>query len=438
MTMKMKLPLPVAPQKKNLHAQASVNLNKKLDAASKGFRAALAKQDYEAAYAQILAAFKLVPTHAPILMDMAYTELKLQRYEKAYQRYLKAIEYSQGKVDPNIYDGLTETCHFLTKTEEMKKYGHLALNAKKQQVAHQPKQPIPLLRPQFHPDRPQQNIIAYSLFGALPRYCETSIINVDLAKEIYPEWTCRFYVDDSVPQHIQQRLKAKGAQVIQVNDAQKAVSGLFWRFWVMNDPTVNCFLVRDADSLVSYRERAAVDEWLASDKWFHCMHDFYSHTELVLAGMWGGFNGVFQDLAQDIQDYVASGNYLSKRVADQHYLRNQIWPTLSQSVMIHDSQGFDPEGLLFPTAKQSKAYEDLSQFHVGMNEGSSEVLADVNIPDVSVVDWVLRDEQGNDMCRYRSQVLPNRKIEVELPRSYAQKLEAKTYTLHIYATENID
>ena len=436
--MKMKLPLPVAPHKKIKPPKPSLNLNKKLDAASKAFRAALAKNDYEEADAQILPAFKLVPTHAPILMDMAYTELKLQRYEKAYNRYLKAIECSQGNVDTNIYDGLTETCHFLNKAEEMKKYGHLALASKKQQVAHQPKHSLPSLRPQFHPDRPQQNIIAYSLFGALPRYCETSIINVDLAKEIYPEWTCRFYVDDSVPQHIQQRLKDKGAQVIQVNDAQKAVSGLFWRFWVMSDPTVNCFLVRDADSLVSYRERAAVDEWLASDQWFHCMHDFYSHTELILAGMWGGFNGVFQNLEQDIHDYLASGNYLSKRVADQHYLRNQIWPTVSQSVMIHDSQQFDPEGLPFPTTKQSKDYEDLSQFHIGMNEGSSEVLIAVNLPEAKQVDWVLRDEQGNDICRYTSAVRPDRKIMVELPRTYAHKLESKTYTIHVYATENID
>ncbi|MDR0068730.1 tetratricopeptide repeat protein, partial [Acinetobacter sp. 11520] len=92
---------------------------------------------------------------------------------------------------------------------------------------------------------------------------------------------CRFYVDDTVPVLVQQRLKEKGAQVIQVADSQKQLSGLFWRFLVMDDPTIKRFLIRDADSIVSHREKAAVDVWLKSDKWFHLMRDNYSHTELI-------------------------------------------------------------------------------------------------------------------------------------------------------------
>lgn len=61
----------------------------------------------------------------------------------------------------------------------------------------------------------------------------------------------------------------------------------------MDDPTIKRFLIRDADSIVSHREKAAVDAWLKSDKWFHLMRDNYSHTELILAGMWGGCTGIF-------------------------------------------------------------------------------------------------------------------------------------------------
>lgn len=434
----MKLPLPIAPNKKQNQSSSTANLNKKLGAASTAFKAAIAKEDFEDAYAQILVAFKLVPTHASILMDMAYTELRLKRYDKAYGRYLKAIEHSGSHVDPNIYDGLTETCHFLNDTDEMVKYGFKALDSKKQQVADYPKKTIPAQRPTFHPERPEENIIAYSLFGHLPRYCETSIINVDLAKQIYPEWICRFYVDDSVPQHIQDRLKEKGAQVIQVTPEQRNISGLFWRFLVMDDPTVNCFLIRDADSLVSYRERAAVDEWLASSKWFHCMHDYYSHTELILAGMWAGFNGVFQQVEHDINDFIATGNFLARRVADQHYLRHRIWPTLSQDVVIHDSQRFDPIALPFPAYTQQTDFEDLSQFHVGMNEGASSVTADTHIPNAKQVDWTLVDEHQQQICRYTTDVLKNQKITVELPRRYARKLDSGEWKLHIYPVEKVD
>lgn len=437
--MKMKLPLPKPPIKSQNQQKNVVDLNKKLDAASKKFRQAIQKNDYQDAYKQILPAYKLVPNHPKILMDLAYTELRLQQFDQARHHYLKAIQASAGNVDTNIYDGMAEVSHFLKNQDELKKYGHLAVMSKKKLASNEVKiKEIIDPAPTLNPDQPSENIIAYSLFGALPRYCETSIINVDLAKEIYPEWTCRFYVDDSVPQEIQNRLSKKGAQVVKVSAEQAQFSGLFWRFLVMDDPNVNCFLIRDADSLVSYRERAAVDAWLQSRKWFHSMRDFYSHTELILAGMWGGFNGVFSDIQKHIKDYIQTGRYLTERVMDQHYLRYCIWPTLSQGLMTHDSQGFDDVGSPFPPYHQHTDFEDLSEFHVGMNEGSSQVSAEVTIPDVNVVAWTLVDEHQQQICCYTASVSKERKILVELPRRYAKRLQSGEWKLHMYATENTD
>lgn len=441
--MKMKLPLPKPPIKKAQaisNPQKNIgNINKKLEVASKGFHAAIAKNDFQEAYKHILVAHKLVPNHAGVLMDMAFSDLKMRNYERSYQHYLQAIASSGASVNPNIYDGLAEVCHFLGKKDELIKYGSLALESKKEWVKDQAiLHEISTQAPAFNPNNPKENIIAYSLFGGLPRYCETAILNMDLVKEIYPEWTCRFYVDATVPLNIRERLIQEGAEVVQVSPEQAQLSGLFWRFLIMDDPNVNCFLVRDADSLVSYRERAAVDEWLNSGKWFHCMHDSYSHTELILAGMWGGFNGVFTHLETHIQNYIATGKYPAKRVMDQHYLRYCIWPTLTQSVLIHDSQQFEATGLAFPKHKMNKDYEVLAGFHVGMDEGSAQIYADLTIPAVKSVDWTLVDEQNNAVCRYTSTVLSGNKILVELPRTYARKLESKAWKLFMYPTENTD
>ena len=82
--MKMKLPLPIAPKKIQPKKTASpknvAKINQQLTAASKQFHAALAQQNYAAAYQFILPAYKLVPEHAGILMDLAYTELRLEQY----------------------------------------------------------------------------------------------------------------------------------------------------------------------------------------------------------------------------------------------------------------------------------------------------------------------------------------------------------------------
>lgn len=274
------------------------------------------------------------------------------------------------------------------------------------------------------------------MFGNLARYCETSIINVDLVKEIYPEWTCRFYVNDTVTDLVKQRLREKGAEVVEVTEAQNQLSGLFWRFFAMDDPTVKRFLIRDADSLVSYREKAAVDAWLNSDKWFHTMHDSYSHTELILAGMWGGCYGMFENIEQLIRDFIVTGRFSNTRVIDQHFLRYAIWPTIKKSVLIHDSQSFEVDAMPFPKHEQYTGFEDLSQFHIGMNEGSGNLKLDVKFPNQKQVFWTLLDENEQQVCRYIADVTKDQQIVLDVPRSYARQIEKQNWKIQVDLFEN--
>jgi hypothetical protein len=45
---------------------------------------------------------------------------------------------------------------------------------------------------------------------------------------------------------------------------------------------------RDAGSVINMKEPAAVDARLDSDRHFHVPRDYYSHKDLMLAGMWSG------------------------------------------------------------------------------------------------------------------------------------------------------
>jgi hypothetical protein len=120
-------------------------------------------------------------------------------------------------------------------------------------------------------------------------------------------------------------------------------------------------LIRDADSIINTKERVAVDAWLASDKHFHIMRDFYSHTEVILAGMWGGVAGVLPPLEELRSEFEPDAGPTS--TYDQIFLREMIWPTVRQSVLVHDSlyevlggQPFPPYGRLAPNR------------HVGQND----------------------------------------------------------------------
>jgi hypothetical protein len=100
-------------------------------------------------------------------------------------------------------------------------------------------------------------------------------------------------------------------------------------------------LVRDADSRINPREAAAVAGWIASGRWFHVMRDWWTHTDLVLAGMWGGVAGVLPPVAPLLDTYRPP--HLETPNVDQWFLRDRVWPMLRQSCLVHD-RCFDPPG----------------------------------------------------------------------------------------------
>ena len=65
-----------------------------------------------------------------------------------------------------------------------------------------------------------------------------------------------------------------------------------WRF-IPAFENNNTVIIRDTDSFLNIRDKAAVDEWLASDKKFHIIRDNQvGHTSRIMGGMWGVRNGL--------------------------------------------------------------------------------------------------------------------------------------------------
>ena len=92
-----------------------------------------------------------------------------------------------------------------------------------------------------------------------------------------------------------------------------------------------CVIFRDADSVVNERELGAVNEWLASDKQWHMMHDHKNHRQAMMAGMWGfkkagmiGFNK--KTIREHIEEWVSLGNTSEGYGQDQNFLKQIIYP----------------------------------------------------------------------------------------------------------------
>lgn len=223
----------------------------------------------------------------------------------------------------------------------------------------------------------KKNIIVYSLWGDKPMYWVGAQKNIELAKELYPGWICRFYIDESCDSESIKSLNGDNVEIILMKQSDyryKNLSdkfnhqGLFWRFFSLADSSVDCILSRDCDSRLSKRESDAVNEWLSSGKKFHIMRDHPYHTVPILAGMWGCKRGILYN----IEDLLRFWSTHPKRgvfdAEDQDFLGQIVYPIIKEDVMEHSEFGinFGNSVINFPTTR--KDYEFVGDVFDEKNE----------------------------------------------------------------------
>lgn len=216
-------------------------------------------------------------------------------------------------------------------------------------------------------------VISFSLYGDSPKYIVGMAKNILLAHQWYPGWICRVY--QSVPaaialtEHIigeayngkyphnfpeYQKFTAINEQII---------PPMLWRFTVADDPDVERFIVRDADSRIGPREAAAVQEWEQSGLLFHSMRDHFAHARPMNGGMigcqWKNHNWAAPSMISLYQEWVRTGKrdaYLAggNHDEDQGFLNKMIWPWAKHSCLQHDSvsRHHFPGAKPFPTRRE--------------------------------------------------------------------------------------
>lgn len=151
-----------------------------------------------------------------------------------------------------------------------------------------------------------KKIITFCLYGDNPVYQKGAEYNINLAKEIYPDWVCRFYIfkedhffENELLNH------SSNIEVVKI-PLQGGPFSMLYRFLPLEED-VDRFISRDLDSRLSLREKEAVEDWIQSDKTFHIMKDHpyhYSTDFPVLGGMWGSKGNTFKNAKTKITDFI--------------------------------------------------------------------------------------------------------------------------------------
>jgi tetratricopeptide (TPR) repeat protein len=296
------------------------------------------------------------PDNMTVLLSLGLALSRANEHQRALVHLRRYLEL--GGRDAGAFDGLATSSFALGDEAAARRFGTQALDAKDEATSAS-RGIVELTKVSGCDGR--RSIISFSLWGSRPRYLRGALQNVLATRDLYPGWICRFVIDESVDKDFLAVLRDEGAELILDESGDDSLQHrLTRRFAVADDPAVGRFLVRDCDSVIGAREAAAVSEWVASGLPFHVMRDWWSHTDPILAGLWGGIAGAFPRLMDAVRTFRAMAPETSNW--DQWFLRDHVWPAIRDRAMIHDRL-FDSHGARpwpFPDPEDGS--------HVGQNE----------------------------------------------------------------------
>jgi hypothetical protein len=293
------------------------------------FDAFFQKRDWQPALALAEELTRRQPDNAQLEKARIATLTNLKRYEETIAQALRYL--ARHGDDLTVLDTLKVASFYTGKATDAVRYGQRALDLRDDEACRNPP-PFSLNEPAGPPSG--ANVISFSLWGTTPFYTYGAMINLVLSRTVYPGWSCRFYVDATVPPACVAFLRDNGGDVRNIEDEYPRV-GLFQRFLVMNDPAVGRFLVRDCDSRLSTAEAGLVRQWIESGYPFHAVRDHVLHNELMIGCTWAGRTDCGLDIVELMRRYFQFGPTV-KYGHDQRMLGLMLWPLIRSRCLVHD------------------------------------------------------------------------------------------------------
>jgi tetratricopeptide (TPR) repeat protein len=354
----------------------------------------------------------------PLLMNKTgHVLLRMGELDRARNCFLAAKNALEDALIP-VFSGLAELESRDGDFRKASDYGARSLALKSaQSIRNKSAFEPPTWKPS---SKGRKRIISYSLYGAEPKYTEGAIANAEAARLFFPDFICRFHIDESVPAGVQKRLIQLKAEVVEISGPVRKWHPTMWRFLALVDPATSVVMLRDADSAFSDREQSMVAAWLESGKIAHVIRDWYAHTPLILSGLFGIQKGHFSGISNSIDAYLK--RHPKHWGVDQAYLGDVIWPVIHDKVLVHAPPFESSENAAFPPPK------DINE-HVGVSQALQTICSDKLVEKNSQPLWILNDDSG--IGREYPARIENGKASIRLPRSICDDLGRGIVTLQI-------
>lgn len=196
------------------------------------------------------------------------------------------------------------------------------------------------------------NAISFSLFGykgdlsdgyPFASYMRGLSFNLKMAEIIYPSWRVHLFVDRTTYEAFKPYFDyhVEGERLDLFIDEPSQLCEMMLHRMIPVFLKYDRVLCRDVDSLLSYRERQAVEYWISTGRVVHAMTDSVSHTVALMGGMIGFMCKEFRDIigAHSYSEFLNLGRNqkidYNKKGADQEFLNRVIHPKIAHTMVEH-------------------------------------------------------------------------------------------------------
>lgn len=201
--------------------------------------------------------------------------------------------------------------------------------------------------------------IAFSLFGydrteskdtfPFEVYLRGLQYNIRIARVLYPNWDIVVNMDHATYASKYQKyfdwLQNHGfIKIVLHQDNQPLTLAMLWRLHTVFTYThpewvYTHVICRDIDSVPTFREAQAVQQWIQEGKACHGITDSVSHNIAMMGGMIGFAPGAFSSI-MGVNSYedlmrLGSGYNFKAKGTDQTFIRDVIYPKVCRDITEH-------------------------------------------------------------------------------------------------------
>ena len=220
-------------------------------------------------------------------------------------------------------------------------------------------------------DENKKKLLVFCLFNNKEVYNYGTLLNYELAKKVYPEWMIRIYFNSTANNKLIKHLETLDLELVEID---LPYNPMFYRLFPIFDPDVECFISRDLDSIIGFREAAMVKEWYQGSWKLHLIHEVLpGHRHPIMGGMFGfkicdsDGRPSGEDLQGKIYKYYQDNNRKGFRYLDDQHFFNKYF---GKYLNVRDCLDHNKTRNKSPWSRPFNGkHQALSSIYKGVNEG---------------------------------------------------------------------